>query len=591
MNLLFRVVYAAHATGTHHKLALDSLRFLAGPHAEKWRCLFLAHAALYMQGAKAPDDTFKDFCNHVLHVRDGYWGGAPDAVQRWYGQFVDALKGEQWSEAVYAAGVLSHYFVDPIHPFHTAQSEAENNIHRAVEWSISRSYDDLFKAVAALPLRTISIGDNAGTLWLRDLVCRGADVSNKHYESLIAHYNFTVGVVDPPAGLDATARRIVSELINYATHAFAVVLDRAFQDAGVAPPEVDLRLDTVVAVLKVPLKLVLKKLADVEDRRQVEAMYDELQATGRVDQHLPEDDRIVREAHALAIAAPRKGRLETRRQAVVADSVADRTPVQPPHTEAPAPTRLSEPAPKPAAMRASDVRAEAVSSEPASEEAAAPAPALRALTGPLMSRLAQVPPAVLPEAVELASADAEQEVRESVAKAPDASPASETEQAEPVRPEGKPGGKRGSKSERENCRFRLKGTDDVERGPSIGPRMAERLAGIGIHTVDDLLNSDAEGVSLELGSRHVTLDVVRDWQDQARLVMTVPDLRGGHAQLLVGAGYRSLSDLSAADPAQLSADVLAFASTPEGRRVLRDGSSPDIEAIKAIAERARQQAA
>ena len=78
MNLLFRVIYAAHASGTHHKLALDALRHLECGDAALWRAVFLQHAETYLEGSKAPDKIFKDFKNHVLHVRDGYWGGAPE---------------------------------------------------------------------------------------------------------------------------------------------------------------------------------------------------------------------------------------------------------------------------------------------------------------------------------------------------------------------------------------------------------------------------------------------------------------------------------------------------------------------------------
>ena len=81
MNLLFHIVYAAHASGTHHKLALDALRRLEGMDADMWQRLFLRHAKLYLEGAKAPDSEFKDFKNHVLHTRDGYWGGAPEKVR------------------------------------------------------------------------------------------------------------------------------------------------------------------------------------------------------------------------------------------------------------------------------------------------------------------------------------------------------------------------------------------------------------------------------------------------------------------------------------------------------------------------------
>ena len=41
---------------------------------------------------------------------------------------VKALERKDWKIAVYDAGILSHYYTDPIHPFHTGQSEEEANI-------------------------------------------------------------------------------------------------------------------------------------------------------------------------------------------------------------------------------------------------------------------------------------------------------------------------------------------------------------------------------------------------------------------------------------------------------------------------------
>ena len=161
-----------------------------------------------MAGAKAPDDEFKDFKNHVLHPRDGYWGGAPELACEWFDRTVAALKAGEWREAVRAAGVLSHYVTDPMHPFHTAQSDAESNIHRAVEWSISRAFDSLYAdASARSPLTPVTLGE--GPKQLKALMCANADRSNAHYESLIAHYDIKVGISDPPSGLDPVARRIV----------------------------------------------------------------------------------------------------------------------------------------------------------------------------------------------------------------------------------------------------------------------------------------------------------------------------------------------------------------------------------------------
>ncbi|MEL7049358.1 MAG: DUF4332 domain-containing protein, partial [Pseudomonadota bacterium] len=58
MSLLFKVIYAVHANGTHHKLALDALNDLEVPNAEDWRRVFLKHADLFLEGSKAPDKEF-----------------------------------------------------------------------------------------------------------------------------------------------------------------------------------------------------------------------------------------------------------------------------------------------------------------------------------------------------------------------------------------------------------------------------------------------------------------------------------------------------------------------------------------------------
>ena len=79
-------------------------------------------------------------------------GGAPcTSVQQWFQKTVTALRQSNWNEAAFNAGVLSHYYTDPIQPFHTGQSEAESNIHRAAEWSICKAYDDLRGASNARP--------------------------------------------------------------------------------------------------------------------------------------------------------------------------------------------------------------------------------------------------------------------------------------------------------------------------------------------------------------------------------------------------------------------------------------------------------
>ena len=108
---------------------------------KNWRRLFLKHAEALLSGATAPDDKFKDFRNHVVHVREKCWGGAVESAETWYQQTVDALHGKEWAKAAYAAGVLSHYYADPLMPLHTAMTEEAGIVHRACERSVFRSYN------------------------------------------------------------------------------------------------------------------------------------------------------------------------------------------------------------------------------------------------------------------------------------------------------------------------------------------------------------------------------------------------------------------------------------------------------------------
>src|SRR5262245_62108729 len=253
MNLLYRIVYAAHANGTHHKLALDALARVQGTDAERWQNLFLQHAKTYLDGSKAPDNEFKDFKNHVLHVRDEYWGGAPEKAEEWYGVLLEKLRANAWSEAVYAAGVLSHYFTDPIHPFHTGQTEAENSIHRAVEWSISRSYGKL-RALGEARHAGMKIAVPSADGWLKRFVCVNAEFANRYYEKLIAGYDIHIGAVRPEEGLDNIGEGVVAELLIYAAKAFGAVLDRAITQSGATAPDVGLTAETFLATLNMPSK-------------------------------------------------------------------------------------------------------------------------------------------------------------------------------------------------------------------------------------------------------------------------------------------------------------------------------------------------
>lgn len=323
MSFLFRVLYAAHANGTHHKLALRALELLRAADAEEWRRLFLSRAKLLLEGSKEPDKSFKDFSNHVLHPGlgpdDADWGGAPGAAENWYARLVEKLERRAWDDAVHAAGVLSHYVSDPLMPLHTGSSDEETQMHRGAEWSVSRDFEALWEAA-----EPISPELQSGDHWLDALIRDGARGAFGQYGPLIASYDLARGARLPEEGYDAAGREIISRQLGRAAAAISAVIDRAISEAGVAPPAVNLTTRAVIATLGVPAAWVAKKLTDSADRAAVRRIYAEIATTGRLERNVPAECRVVRQRLdraremgelGLASAGPRRRRRESLRWA------------------------------------------------------------------------------------------------------------------------------------------------------------------------------------------------------------------------------------------------------------------------------------
>lgn len=522
MSLLYRLVFSFRCSSSHHKLAIDALRHLRGPAAENWQNLFLARHEHYLQGAKAPDEVFKDFKNHVLHVGENYWGGAAAAADQWYRQAVESFRDEQWPEAIYSAGVLSHYYTDPIQPFHTGQTEEEGKIHRAAEWSIAKSYDDLQRLLENELGGYPEIEPPRGRDWLKQMVCQGADASHPDYVSLLEHYNLARGVADPPAGLDDFLRRRIARLIGHATVGFARILERLFDEADVNPPLVSVALPTVIAAMKIPVQWIQKKIADQDERAQLMAMYEEAQRTGKVVENLPDDDREVRRLHAREVL---------------------RVPLK---------TLDAQPA-KPTGKLFGSTAARAKRDANKSEVSVRPPAPPKA----------PVPPPKTPPVVERPPA-----------KTPSVRPA-----ASPVPPVAKAPEPSTVKSETAELHFFLHPHSAIVDAPSIGPKTAQRLEAVGIRTVADLLSARAEDLAARLGQGWITAAVVAQWQAQAVLACRVPEIRGHDAQILVACGIREPEQLARQSPQNLLTQVEAFAATKEGERVLRSGAAPDLAEV------------
>ncbi len=332
MSLLFDVVYRNECRSTHHKLVMDALRQLRGERAEAWRRLFLRYYEPLLQGAKDPDDSFRDFRNHVLHARDNMWGGVPTAAKRWYHLTVNALRQGQWPTAVYAFGVLSHYYTDALQPLHTAQSEREAAVHRAAEWSICKSYAQLLALADEQGLPDVSLPE--GGDWLRGLMEQGAGQAVAHYDALVAHYDLTAGKRHPPAGLSEDLRKRIAEMIGLSITGLARILERAIQEAGAAPPRASNTVLGVLTGLTAPFAWIAQWRWNRRERRAIEAIEREYRKTGRVRRCLPAEQRVVRRLHAEEVLGISEEELDRRGDAEAdaraeSQAIADHRPAAP----------------------------------------------------------------------------------------------------------------------------------------------------------------------------------------------------------------------------------------------------------------------
>jgi len=531
MTLLERVIRNHRCRSTHHYIAFDALSLIGGDDGEAWKSLFLVHHEHLLKGAKAPDAEFKDFKNHVLHVAEGEWGGARAKAMEWYARGVELLSKKRWSEAAYAFGVLSHYYADPIQPFHTGQTEAEGVIHRAVEWSIAKSRDQIDARIEANGYPEIAVPDGMG--FVSDMVRAGAERSHPFYQVFIDHYDVDAGVADPPAGLDETMRAAIADLVAYATAGFAAILTRAFEEAAVAPPKVHLTLQGYIETLDIPLRWVTAKLEDAADKRTVERMYAEFQKTGKVIKTLPEDDKAIRALHAKEVRRIPLKQLNAEPIAPIGTQNENRLAAAPEELEL-----LAEDA-----VPVDDVPPTELAQIARRDSASVPA---RGLLG-TRKRIAEIhaepetaaEPAVAPMAAEVSPEPAPQ-------------PESADEDSAPRRLAA------------------ITRDDPVVDAPSIGRKTAKQLARAGITTIGDLLDCDPDMVELELNVRHIISESIRTWQDQTQLMMDVPGLRVHDAQLLVGAGITTREELANASARTIFELATEFLSTPEGERVLRD---------------------
>lgn len=139
--------------------------------------------------------------------------------------------------------------------------------------------------------------------------------------------------------------------------------------------------------------------------------------------------------------------------------------------------------------------------------------------------------------------------------------------------------KRTTPTPEDGLKYYLQRRSPVVDAPAIGPKMAERLAKVGVRTVDDLLKAQPARLASQLKVREVGEAMVQSWQHQADLVCRVPLLRGHDAQVLVTAGVTGPEQLADCQPESLLQLLQPILQSQAGRRILRGSAEPDLAEV------------
>lgn len=207
------------------------------------------------------------------------------------------------------------------------------------------SYQDLLRRWQAEPTRTVfQLSDQPG--WLGESILHAARTAHRLYPDLLAKYDLAAARKDPPAGLNDDLRARLSDLVGLAVTGWARILERAAWDfesrTGQLIPERGLTLATVMAGMKIPSRLWLRRIDDREQREEVAALIAEFERDGQLSKQLPAEQRIIASVRKIRV---REVEFKQRREALLQE-LADQTekvPATPTPDVLPFPTAQSLP--------------------------------------------------------------------------------------------------------------------------------------------------------------------------------------------------------------------------------------------------------
>jgi len=285
-----------HCNSTHHYFALDALPLVQTPAGERLVRVLLRHHRRYLLGATDPDTRFRDYQNHVIHVKNGYWGGAPRMAHKWYDRMQRYLRTNRFSDAAHAAGVLSHYFTDPFQPLHTEYSELEKVLHRPIEQSIYRGYSEIYQLWRSSQMKVIFQLSNRVS-WLGESMLHGSQYANRKFGVLLDQYDLMSAVENPRTGLSSDARNSLAEIFGLAITGWARVLERAAQEAEhEREKKIPFHLvspSMLTSTCRAPFGLLQQYLGSRREQKEIISMIDEYANEGKLVHQTPAEIDVV----------------------------------------------------------------------------------------------------------------------------------------------------------------------------------------------------------------------------------------------------------------------------------------------------------
>jgi hypothetical protein len=124
--------------------------------------------------------------------------------------------------------------------------------------------------------------------------------------------------------------------------------------------------------------------------------------------------------------------------------------------------------------------------------------------------------------------------------------------------------------------------------PVLGNDTAMMFAGLGLHTIEDLLAADAAEVARGLKRPGVSAEAVRLWQRHMSLMCFLPGISLGDAQVLAACEIGSPAALYTVDVPRLAEAVAEFLASERGRRFAAARQRLDRERLAGLQKLARR---